>query len=137
MRPRRTALANEAHRAQLEHLTGPGLWNSVEEAKELARRPRAMGQSDLSAEEQAAKADRDIEIWKIKKLIRSLEAARGCVHALSLAITQRRAALPFAGNTSKEELCTRACASLWPGTHPRRRRTACRRTRLIFLPPFC
>ena len=60
-----------------------------------------MGQSDLSAEEQAAKADRDIEIWKIKKLIRWVEAARGCVHALSLVITQRRAALPFAGNTSE------------------------------------
>ena len=51
-----------------------------------------MGQSDLSAEEQAAKADRDIEIWKIKKLIRSLEAARGCVHALSCHHTKTRGA---------------------------------------------
>ena len=26
-------------------------------------------------------ADRNVEIWKIKKLIKGLESARGCVHA--------------------------------------------------------
>jgi len=31
------------------------------------------------AEAEATAADRNVEIWKIKKLIKSLEAARGCV----------------------------------------------------------
>jgi len=32
------------------------------------------------AEAEATAADRNVEIWKIKKLIKSLEAARGCVY---------------------------------------------------------
>jgi len=33
----------------------------------------------MMAEVEATAADRNVEIWKIKKLIKSLEAARGCV----------------------------------------------------------
>ena len=70
------------------------------------------GGGDDDDEKANKQAQDNIEIWKIKKLIRSLEAARGCVHALSLAITQRRAALPFAGNTSRGALHTCLCLSL-------------------------
>ena len=37
---------------------------------------------DKSEEQKAEEAAKNIEIWKIKKLIKSLEAARGCAEAV-------------------------------------------------------
>ena len=36
-----------------------------------------MGGQDDDSEQKASKAEREIEIWKIKKLIKKLEEARG------------------------------------------------------------
>ena len=53
-------------------------------AWELQSTPAAMSE----AAETNKQAEDNIEIWKIKKLIKSLEAARGCVHS-SRAFEQR------------------------------------------------